>query len=295
MNDSSTSTASVHPVIAGHEITTDERGRFNLNAIHRAGGGEGRKRPSMWIQNQQTKELIQELEAQSRNSCFGNADGQGQDKNPGLAPLNTIRGGAYAGTYAHELLAISYAGWISPKFQLQVNQVFLDYRMGRLQQLEQKREALPSPLTPSHQRTLQRAIARRAQALPEHVRRTAYSRIYSYLKDRFEVASYKDIDEGRFTEALGAVESVALDGEYLPKPGPTEGEGGLLLSADEACNLLALCTHAKWMAQRWQDELGPALNALGSRHASECHEHVLAAGRIAHSMQRKAGVLPPAA
>ncbi|MAX33829.1 MAG: hypothetical protein CME72_12280 [Halomonadaceae bacterium] len=170
-----------------------------------------------------------------------------------------------------------------------------DHYFGSHQQaVEQQREALPSALTPAHQRALQRAIARRAQALPESVRRTAYSRIYSYLKDRFEVASYKDVPDERFTEALGAVESVALDGEYLPKPDPME-EGGLHLSPDEACNLLALCTHAKWMAQRWQADLGPALNALGSRHASECHEHVLAAGRIAHSMQRKAGVLPPAA
>ena len=278
--NTSTSTAPVHPVIAGHEITTDEHGRFNLNAIHRASEAGKGKEPSYWTATKQAQELISEVKGQTKDSWF--------------EPLESIRGGAQRGTYAHELLAISYAGWISPKFQLQVNQVFLDYRMGRLQQIENQ-QALPNPLTPSHQRTLQRAIARRAQALPESVRRTAYSRIYSHLKDRFEAGSYKDIDESRFTEALGAVETVALDGEYLPKPGPTEGEGGLLLSADEACNLLALCTHAKWMAQRWQDELGPALNALGSRHASECHEHVLAAGRIAHSMQRKAGVLPPAA
>ena len=44
-----------------------------------------------------------------------------------------IKGGLSQGTFAHELLAISYAGWISPAFQLQVNQVFLDYRTGKLQ------------------------------------------------------------------------------------------------------------------------------------------------------------------
>ncbi|MFG6159611.1 KilA-N domain-containing protein [Halomonas sp. 1390] len=281
MKDSSTSTSAMHPVIAGHEITTDEHGRFNLNAIHKASGEGDHKRPSKWTVTTQSKELVAELETQSPNS--------------GFAPLGAKHGGTGRGTYAHELLAISYAGWISPKYQLQVNQVFLDYRMGRLQRLEQPHEALPSPLTAAHQRTLQRAIARRAQALPKSQRRSAFSRIYNHLKDRFEVATYKDVPDERFTEALGAVESVALDGEYLPKPDPIEGEGVLHLSPDEACNLLALCTHAKWMAQRWQAELGPALNALGSRHASECHEHVLAAGRIAQSMQRKAGVLPPAA
>lgn len=34
--NTSTNTAISHPVIAGHEIATDEHGRFNLNAIHRA-------------------------------------------------------------------------------------------------------------------------------------------------------------------------------------------------------------------------------------------------------------------
>ena len=41
--------------------------------------------------------------------------------------------GRAGGTFAHELLAISYAGWISAAFQLQVNQTFLDYRQGKLQ------------------------------------------------------------------------------------------------------------------------------------------------------------------
>ncbi|MGT3291634.1 KilA-N domain-containing protein, partial [Yersinia enterocolitica] len=34
--------------------------------------------------------------------------------------------GVNQGTFAHELLAIEYAGWISPAFRLQVNQTFLD-------------------------------------------------------------------------------------------------------------------------------------------------------------------------
>ena len=39
-----------------------------------------------------------------------------------------VNGGTQQGTFAHELLSISYAGWISPRYQLQVNQVFLDYK-----------------------------------------------------------------------------------------------------------------------------------------------------------------------
>ena len=105
------------PVIAGVEITTDDQDRFNLNALHKASGLGAHKTPSKWLANQSTIELIQELETQNPNS--GSA-------------LKVNNGGNNQGTFAHELLAISYAGWISPKFQLQVNQTFLDYKNGNL-------------------------------------------------------------------------------------------------------------------------------------------------------------------
>lgn len=106
-------------VVAGVEITTDEHGRFNLNLLHKASGLGKHKAPNKWLEGKQVKELIQELEHQTPNS--GSA-------------LKVNNGGATPGTFAHELLAISYAGWISPAFQLQVNRVFLDYRTGNLQQ-----------------------------------------------------------------------------------------------------------------------------------------------------------------
>ncbi|WP_417534200.1 KilA-N domain-containing protein [Marinobacterium stanieri] len=112
------------PVIAGVEITTDEHGRFNLNALHRASGLGKHKAPNEWMRTKQAKELIGELE-------------------PGISGFKSVevrKGRGITGTFAHELLAISYAGWISPAFQLKVNQVFLDYRAGRLN----TNQALPS-------------------------------------------------------------------------------------------------------------------------------------------------------
>ncbi|WP_299946943.1 KilA-N domain-containing protein [uncultured Microbulbifer sp.] len=106
------------PIIAGVEITTDMEGRFNLNALHRAGQAGGHKSPSQWLRRDEMKALIAELESQSVNLHFG--------------PINTIRGGSAPGTFAHELLAVEYAGWISPAFRLQVNQTFIDYRTGKL-------------------------------------------------------------------------------------------------------------------------------------------------------------------
>ncbi len=107
------------PVIAGVEITTDAAGRFNLNALHRASQAGGHKSPTQWLRRGETNALIAELES--------------QDVNLHLAPINKIHGGSAPGTFAHELLAVEYAGWISPAFRLQVNQTFIDYRTGKLE------------------------------------------------------------------------------------------------------------------------------------------------------------------
>ncbi|EIW3445112.1 KilA-N domain-containing protein [Salmonella enterica] len=108
------------PVICEVEITTDAAGRFNLNALHKASGEGEHKRPSKWLATEQAKALISELEKLSPNS------GLGQEV------IKSVKGGISPGTYAHELLAIEYAGWISPAYRLQVNQTFLDYKTGKL-------------------------------------------------------------------------------------------------------------------------------------------------------------------
>ena len=101
--------------VAGVTITHDEYGRFNLNALHLASGLGASKKPSRWLSNISTQELVAEVK-QSRDLYFGN-----------LSPVATRRGGSYPGTYADKLLAISYAGWVSARFQLLVNQAFIDH------------------------------------------------------------------------------------------------------------------------------------------------------------------------
>lgn len=106
------------PVIAGVEITTDAEGRFNLNALHKASGLGDNKAPAQWLRTQSAKDLVAEV----------------SDMHICTSPINSSKGGQSQGTFAHELLAIAYASWISPSFHLQVNQVFLDYRTGKLNQ-----------------------------------------------------------------------------------------------------------------------------------------------------------------
>lgn len=287
MTNSNTVTESSQlPVIAGHEIAIDEHGRFSLNAIHKAGGAEKRKRPSLWTQNQQTKELIAEMINQSRNSCFADSE---QSQDSGLAPIEAKHGGRSPGTYAHELLAVSYAGWISARFQLQVNQVFLDYRMGKLEEKQPSLRGLPNPLSPSHQRELQKAIAARIYAqVPKDQRPTAFKKIYSHLKDRFNVAKYDQIDESRYTEALGAVHSFELDGEWLPQ----QEQLGATLSDDDLSDLYILLCHAYIIEKKWRESrIEEALSLLHAPIGGNLHENIQMAASFARRIAKAKGQL----
>ena len=104
------------PVIAGVQIVTDHEGRFNLNALHKASGLGKAKQPTNWLRLDSTKALIDEITNSSDLRSL---------------PIER-KEGAQGGTFAHELLAVSYASWISPAFHLKVNQVFIDYRQGKL-------------------------------------------------------------------------------------------------------------------------------------------------------------------
>lgn len=114
------------PVIAGVEIITDAAGRFSLNCLHRASGEGDNKAPNQWLRTKQAKELIAELESKLLKK-FQTAYLQSAQK-----ALDVVNGGTNPGTFAHELIAVSYAGWVRADFQLDVNQTFLDYRTGKL-------------------------------------------------------------------------------------------------------------------------------------------------------------------
>lgn len=85
--------------IAGNAIRQDVHGRFCLNDLHRAAGGEPKHRPSRWLDNQQTKELVSEIEI------------------AGIRAIETIQ---KKGTFGCRELVYCYAMWISPIFHLKV-------------------------------------------------------------------------------------------------------------------------------------------------------------------------------
>ena len=94
--------------IANTAIRTDAEGRYCMNDLHRASGGEKRHQPSDWLRIAQTQELIREL------SVPGNP---GTEQNQAL---RVYQGGNFQGTYVVKELVYAYAMWISVAFHLKV-------------------------------------------------------------------------------------------------------------------------------------------------------------------------------
>lgn len=100
-------------VIANTTIRQDDEGRYCLNDLHRASGGEKRHQPSDWLRLAQTQELIDEIA--SVPGIPGTDTGN---------PVSVVRGGLQQGTYVCRELVYAYAQWVSPKFHLHVIRTF---------------------------------------------------------------------------------------------------------------------------------------------------------------------------
>lgn len=94
--------------IDGAAIHHDLHGRFCLNDLHQASGGEQKDQPRYFLENKQTQDLVQAL----------------VDSGIPLSPVEVVRGGLNQGTYAVKQIVYAYAMWISPSFNLKVINTF---------------------------------------------------------------------------------------------------------------------------------------------------------------------------
>lgn len=145
--------------IANVGIRQDEQGRYCLNDLHRAAGGEKKHQPSDWLRTQQAVELIKEVEIPG---------------NPGIESKQGL------GTFVCKELVYAYAMWISPAFHLKVIRTFDAVVTNRL----------TSPAQMSRLQLIQLAM----QAEEE---RLALEHKVDELKPRAAIADRLDVAEGR--------------------------------------------------------------------------------------------------
>ena len=121
-------------------------GLYSLNDMHKAGGKADKHRPTFFLRNQETKDLITELKEETadvRKCTSGNAQ-----------VIRVVKGGndrSLQGTYVCKELVYRYAMWISPKFALLVIRTFDKFVTGEV-------KAQPTQLTSEQTLPLRNAV-----------------------------------------------------------------------------------------------------------------------------------------
>lgn len=107
--------ASQPVTIASTAIRKDAHGRYSLNDLHKAAVANKQATenhaPAQFLRNDGVKAFIAALDAR-----------QGDVQN--RTSVHSVKGGKSQGTYAVELVAIRYAAWISPDFEVDVYLTF---------------------------------------------------------------------------------------------------------------------------------------------------------------------------
>lgn len=93
--------------IESTEVKTNDEGMYCLNDLHSASGGNEKNKPSNWMANDQTKNLV--------NVAV----------KAGIPAIKTSPG-RYGGTFVCAQLVYAYAMWISPEFHFKVIDAFHD-------------------------------------------------------------------------------------------------------------------------------------------------------------------------
>ena len=163
---------------------------YSLNDLHKAAGGENRHKPSLWANNNQTLDLISEIEK------------------AGIPAIQKKQG---LGTFVSKELVVHYGMWISPAFSLKVIRAFLD-----TQEDVSGSPKLETQTTIDERRGL-------VDAVKLLVSRCGidYSAAYRMVHQRFGVAHIDKIAAPLLPAAVAYVHSLTLhhglDGEVLDR------------------------------------------------------------------------------
>lgn len=140
---------------------------YSLNDLHKAAGGENKHRPNYFLNNEQTKALIDEIQ---------------------IAGIPAISSKPKHGTFGCRELIIAYAAWISATFHLKVIRVFLN-------QQTQPPEDSVRLISPEQEGIISNLMAIR---FPEGKDRPY---CWSRFNRHFVVSSYKNLPASKFAEA----------------------------------------------------------------------------------------------
>jgi hypothetical protein len=109
--------------LRGRLVRLDELGRVSLNDIHKVGNYSDRTGPRDWGALEVTKRFI--VTAVSKN-----AGKSGILSKTDVLSMYCVKIGRNGGTWAHPIIALAYAKYLSPDLHYEVNEVFLRFKAG---------------------------------------------------------------------------------------------------------------------------------------------------------------------
>ena len=107
--------------IRGQLIRSDANGLISLTDIWAAAGFTVNQKPGQWQRLDSTKKLMMAL----MDRIVGKSHKSGK-----IAVNSIYYSKGTAGTFAHPVLACAYAGYLSPRLEVEVREVWLRYRAG---------------------------------------------------------------------------------------------------------------------------------------------------------------------
>ena len=227
-------------VIGNFSIRQDEDGRYCLNDLHKASGDDKKHFPAYFLRNQQTKDLIEEIERYANSHIA----------------VKVIKGGAEKqGTYVVKELVYSYAMWISAKFHLTVIRAY--DAMVMQWQINDRQS-----ISPEQQALLHEIVARRSQG-----ERKIFAEMWARHNRHFKIPRYAELLEIHFAEAVHYLETMQLKAKIVePKQD--------LIAVDRHYDqsVQGLAWHMLWVREWWR-EFGEAIRTISPHMAGAVHDH----------------------
>ncbi|MFW1859231.1 KilA-N domain-containing protein [Acinetobacter defluvii] len=233
-------------VLGEFAIRQDEDGRYCLNDLHKASGNDKKHQPAYFIRNQQTKDLIAEIE-KPINGASANL------QTPAVGKIND---GINNGTYVVKELVYSYAMWISAKFHLIVVRAYdalvMDWKINEKQ-----------TISPEQAGILYNIVHTRAKGNGGII-----ASMWSRLKNHFKYsASYRELKAFHFEDAKFYLENIEIKEKAAPKAEKTSEMSDLLKN-----NLQGLAIHMIWL-NNWWKEFGSAVAQFNPNIALSVDPH----------------------
>ena len=238
--------------ISNVAIRQTENQLYSLNDLHKAAGNKAEHQPNRWLRNQQTQELIAEIEAE------------------GGKAYTTSQGGKNRGTFVCKELVYAYATWISAKFFLLVIRTFDRVANGYQVGHPKPTRTLPDGLTGEQIEAVKKLHNALTKSAPKEAQARIAITLWSAVKSKFG-CSYKEVPAEQFPEVLSVMSRVAvengvlygevLDREPLPAPQPA-----LPISSNALYDLAVAVRYGAWAIQMGRDVSAP-LKQLGCKQA----------------------------